>query len=63
MKIDQPGNYVVSLKVSDQEGLSSTVQVPVTVGNSRPKVVFKSPKEGDFFEPGKPISYPFKMMN
>ncbi|HIG27566.1 MAG TPA: PKD domain-containing protein, partial [Verrucomicrobiales bacterium] len=52
MKIDQPGNYVVSLKVSDQEGLSSTVQVPVTVGNSRPKVVFKSPKEGDFFEPG-----------
>jgi cytochrome c len=31
--------------------------VPLVVGNAPPQIWFESPKEGDFFTPGKPISY------
>ena len=54
---DQAGNYVVELQVSDGRGGSSKTTLPLVVGNAPPKVRFLSPKEGDFFTPGKPVIY------
>ena len=57
LKLDQLGNYIASLKVTDASGLSSLARVPITVGNSRPKIRFDSPQKGDFFTPGKAIRF------
>jgi len=43
--------------VSDDKGGIGRTTVPVTVGNSVPVVKFVSPRDGDFFIPGEPISY------
>lgn len=57
LTIDRPGNYVIQLTVSDVEGASSKTTLPLVVGNAPPKVSIESPRNGDFFFPGKPISY------
>ena len=57
VKIEKPGNYVVQLKVTDAKGASSKNSVPLVVGNTPPQVSFKSPQDGDFFTPGKPLIY------
>ena len=57
LRLDQPGNYIASLKVTDAGGLSSINRVPITVGNSRPQVRFEDPQNGDFFTSGKPIRF------
>ena len=48
---------MVELQVSDGRGGSSKTTLPLVVGNAPPKVRFLSPKEGDFFTPGKPVIY------
>jgi cytochrome c len=55
--LQQAGNYVVELRVTDAQGASSSASMAVIAGNTPPEVVFLEPEEGDFFTPGKPIRY------
>ena len=57
LTIDKPGNYIAELRVRDDKGAFSSVNLPVIVGNSSPEVRFVTPQEGDFFTPGKPTHY------
>ena len=54
---DQPGNYIVELKVTDDKGAGSSANVPVIVGNAAPEVRFLQPRDGDFFTPGRPVNF------
>ena len=55
--LSELGDFRIELAVRDAKGSVGRVTTPVTVGNSVPLVKFLSPHEGDFFEPGAPISY------
>jgi len=55
--LEQPGNYVVELEVSDPKGGKSSAQIPLTVGNSPPQIRFLEPLDGDFFDREKAITY------
>jgi cytochrome c len=55
--IDKPGNYVIQLTVSDDQGDKSKTSLPLVVGNSPPQVRFEVPDLGAVFTPGQPISY------
>jgi cytochrome c len=55
--LDQPGNYVAELTVSDAQGASARSRVPITVGNALPEVRFITPQDGDFFTPGRPVPF------
>ena len=55
--LDQVGNYVVELIVTDDQGASGRTSRPLTVGNTPPEVSFTEPRDGDFFTPGKPLRY------
>ncbi len=54
---EQPGDYQATLTVTDQTGRSSTAQVIVTVGNTKPKVNIELPIEGGFFDSGDEIRF------
>lgn len=54
---EQAGVFTIELQVSDAAGATSVSTQPVIVGNTPPVVVFLSPRDGDFFAPGEPISY------
>ena len=56
-EIENPGNYVVGLRVKDEPGLEATATLPLVVGNRRASVRFLSPRDGDFFSPGQRIPY------
>ena len=51
------GNHQIKLTVRDQKEEFSEVFLPVSVGNSPPKVTFKYPQDGDFFEFGQPLAW------
>ena len=55
--IDQPGNYVVELIVTDDKGSSGRTSRSIIVGNTPPEVRFKAPQDGDFLTPGRPLRY------
>lgn len=55
--LETAGNFNVELTVSDGQGGSVTRTTPVVVGNTVPVVRFLAPQDGDFFTPGKPLSY------
>jgi cytochrome c len=55
--LDTPGDFSAELTVTDDQGATATAAVPLTVGNTPPTVVFKSPRDGGFFTPGEPILY------
>ncbi len=55
--LETPGNYNIELTVDDGQGGSVTRTTPVVVGNTVPVVRFLAPQDGDFFTPGKPLSY------
>ncbi len=57
IRLAEPGNYVASLQVQDSSGASTTSTLPIVVGNSRPRVEFRSPLDGDFYTPGETLSY------
>ncbi|MGJ6963855.1 ThuA domain-containing protein [Streptosporangium sp. G11] len=53
----EAGQYSVVLTVSNPDGLSGTASLPITAGNSRPKVTFELPPNGAFFEFGDQVNY------
>ena len=55
--LQQPGNYLARLTVTDAAGMSATAGVPIVVGNSRPTVRFVEPENGDFFTPGQAVAF------
>jgi cytochrome c len=57
LTISEPGNYVVELRVKDARGATASASLPLVVGNSAPIVRFLQPQDGDFFTPGRPVSY------
>ena len=57
LTLEQPGNFVVELRVSDGKGGTALTSLPVIAGNTPPEVTFLEPRDGDFFTPGRPIRY------
>ncbi len=57
VSLETIGNFKVELTVSDGQGGSVTRSLPIVVGNTVPAVRFLTPQDGDFFAPGKPLSY------
>lgn len=52
-----PGNYTVELVVKDDHGGVGRASLPLSVGNTPPRVRFVVPQDGDFFTPGQALSY------
>ena len=57
VKIQERGNFIVEVRVTDAQGASATASARYIVGNAEPKVEFVQPLEGDFFTPGQPVKY------
>ncbi|MEV0807246.1 ThuA domain-containing protein [Micromonospora sp. NPDC050200] len=51
------GVYDARLTVTDPAGKTGTTTVPITVGNTRPKVKFNLPPNGAFFDFGDEVSW------
>jgi cytochrome c len=52
-----PGEFTAELRVKDRHGAVGTASLPLTVGNTPPDIRFETPRERDFFTPGKPVAY------
>lgn len=59
--IKQPGNYTALLTVRDESNNTSTVEVPLTVGNDPPVVTSRTPESNSLFKSGQKIPYSFKV--
>ena len=55
--LEAAGNFNVELTVSDGQGGTVTRSTPIVVGNTVPVARFLAPQDGDFYTPGKPLSY------
>jgi PKD repeat protein/type 1 glutamine amidotransferase len=51
------GVYTAKLTVTDAGGRSDSKTIPITVGNTAPKVTIDTPVDGDFFEWGQSIPF------
>ena len=51
------GDYVAQLTVSDAEGNQGVAQVPISVGNTVPKVEIVRPPDGGFFSWGEVVDF------
>ena len=55
--LETAGNFNIELAVSDGQGGTVTRSTPIVVGNTVPVARFLAPQDGDFYTPGKPLSY------
>jgi len=55
--LETAGNFNIELTVSDGQGGTVTRSTPIVVGNTVPVARFLAPQDGDFYTPGKPLSY------
>ncbi|PSL02756.1 glucose/arabinose dehydrogenase [Haloactinopolyspora alba] len=53
----EPGEYTVQLTVTDPSGRSSSSNLTITAGNSRPEVTIEAPADGQVFTWGDEIPY------
>lgn len=57
ISIDQPGDHLITLTVTDPAGASASSSILVVAGNTPPAVAITQPLDGSFYEPGKPIEF------
>ncbi|MFT6863158.1 MAG: cytochrome c [Akkermansiaceae bacterium] len=57
LTLSEPGDHVITLKVTDEDGASSDTSHTITAGNTPPSLAFESPLDGTFYNPGKPVAY------
>jgi cytochrome c len=55
--LETAGNFNIELTVSDGQGGTVTRSTPIVVGNTVPVARFLAPQDGDFYTPGKPLSF------
>jgi len=57
LTLTEPGDHLITLKVTDEKGAASTTTHTITAGNTPPTLAFESPLDGSFYTPGKPVAY------
>lgn len=61
VELTEAGNFNVELTVTNEKNLTATAALPIIAGNTPPEVSFVEPHQGDFFIPGKKITYALKV--
>ena len=59
--LTEPGNHLARLIVRDSSGATSTLELPLTVGNTPPVITALAPSSHSLFTPGEKISYAFRV--
>jgi cytochrome c len=59
--ISQPGNHLAKLTLRDSSGATSTLELPLTVGNTPPVITALTPVSHSLFTPGQKIPYSFRV--
>jgi len=59
--ITEAGNHIAKLTVRDADGSTSSLELPIIVGNSPPVITALAPASHALFTPGQKISYAFRI--
>jgi len=57
LTLTEPGDHLITLQVTDEQGATSTTTHTITAGNTPPTLAFESPLDGSFYTPEKPVAY------
>ena len=57
LTLTEPGDHLITLQVTDEQGATSTTTHTITAGNTPPTLTFESPLDGSFYTPEKPVAY------
>lgn len=63
LKLEKAGDYDVTLKVTDEAGVSSEATTRVVAGNTPPQIAFQSPQDGSFYEPGETLKFALRIQD
>ena len=57
LTLTEPGDHVITLTATDEQGASNSTTYIITAGNTPPNLAFQSPLDGSFYTPGKAVAY------